>query len=230
MGTARPSPFVPEKPGFPPVGDPGTGRWTVRAALDLGPPVTAVARATFARAASSQGERRAARAGLPGGVTPALSRTEAARFASRVEHAHCDTLRGTAARRASAGQARPLRRPRLPAHRPAGSVPHPLGDLRPRRDSDLMRRHDACGARRSRGMKRRVRNGATRRTPLVRGVRRGGPVDAGQLTLTVVVAECVPPCTTRSFQVPFSLSFTSELYRCFLTVVDEWSVVHLPFL
>ncbi|MFJ6292069.1 hypothetical protein ACIQJX_01800 [Streptomyces griseoviridis] len=75
------------------MGDPGTGRWTVRAALDLGPPVTAVARATFARAASSQGERLAARAGLPGGVTPALSRTEAARFASRVEHAHCDTRR-----------------------------------------------------------------------------------------------------------------------------------------
>ncbi|WP_436849850.1 hypothetical protein [Streptomyces griseoviridis] len=30
---------------------------------------------------------------MPGGVTPALSRTEAARFASRVEHAHYDTRR-----------------------------------------------------------------------------------------------------------------------------------------
>lgn len=60
-------------------------------ALDRGPPVTAVARATFARAASSQGEPRAARAGLPGGVTPALSRIEAARLASRVEHTHYDT-------------------------------------------------------------------------------------------------------------------------------------------
>ncbi|MFJ2511524.1 hypothetical protein ACIPEL_08870 [Streptomyces griseoviridis] len=30
---------------------------------------------------------------MPGEVTPALSRTEAARFASRVEHAHYDTRR-----------------------------------------------------------------------------------------------------------------------------------------
>ncbi|MDT0436743.1 MULTISPECIES: NADP-dependent phosphogluconate dehydrogenase [Streptomyces] len=68
-------------------GQKGTGRWTVQTALDLGSPVTAIAQATFARAASGQAELRSACAGLPGGVTPALSRTEAARFASRVEHA-----------------------------------------------------------------------------------------------------------------------------------------------
>ncbi|WP_055637564.1 NADP-dependent phosphogluconate dehydrogenase [Streptomyces griseoruber] len=68
-------------------GQKGTGRWTVQTALDLGSPVTAIAQATFARAASGQRELRAAYAGLPGGTTPALSRTEAARFTSQVEHA-----------------------------------------------------------------------------------------------------------------------------------------------
>ncbi|MGW0580354.1 hypothetical protein ACWD25_31345 [Streptomyces sp. NPDC002920] len=68
-------------------GQKGTGRWTVQTALDLGSPVTAIAQATFARAASGQRELRAAYAGLPGGTTPPLSRTEAARFTSQVEHA-----------------------------------------------------------------------------------------------------------------------------------------------
>ncbi|AZS89038.1 hypothetical protein ELQ87_35955 [Streptomyces griseoviridis] len=65
----------------------------MRAALDLGPPVTAVARATFARAASSQGERLAARAGLPAGSRARSAAAEAAGFASRVGHAHYDTRR-----------------------------------------------------------------------------------------------------------------------------------------
>ncbi|MEU2420223.1 NADP-dependent phosphogluconate dehydrogenase [Streptomyces sp. NPDC007851] len=68
-------------------GQKGTGRWTVQTALDLASPVTAIAQATFARAASGRGELRAAYAGLPGGTTPPLSATEADRFASRVEHA-----------------------------------------------------------------------------------------------------------------------------------------------
>ncbi|MFF7979821.1 NADP-dependent phosphogluconate dehydrogenase [Streptomyces sp. NPDC007901] len=68
-------------------GQKGTGRWTVQTALDLASPVTAIAQATFARAASGRGALRAAYAGLPGGTTPPLSATEADRFASRVEHA-----------------------------------------------------------------------------------------------------------------------------------------------
>ncbi|MFE7648067.1 NADP-dependent phosphogluconate dehydrogenase [Streptomyces phaeoluteigriseus] len=68
-------------------GQKGTGRWTVQTALDLGSPVTAIAQATFARAASGQADLRAAYSGLPGGTTPVISRTEAARFTSQVEHA-----------------------------------------------------------------------------------------------------------------------------------------------
>ncbi|MBE8470375.1 NADP-dependent phosphogluconate dehydrogenase [Streptomyces justiciae] len=68
-------------------GQKGTGRWTVQTALDLASPVTAVAQATFARAASGQADLRAAYRGLPGGTTPPLSRTEAERFTSQVEHA-----------------------------------------------------------------------------------------------------------------------------------------------
>ncbi|MEV6762528.1 NADP-dependent phosphogluconate dehydrogenase [Streptomyces sp. NPDC051105] len=68
-------------------GQKGTGRWTVQTALDLASPVTAIAQATFARAASGRRELRSSYAGLPGGTTPPLSATEADRFASRVEHA-----------------------------------------------------------------------------------------------------------------------------------------------
>ncbi|MCD9874960.1 NADP-dependent phosphogluconate dehydrogenase [Streptomyces guryensis] len=68
-------------------GQKGTGRWTVQTALDLGSPVTAIAQATFARAASGRRELRAAYSGLPGGTRPPLSRTEAERFTSQVEHA-----------------------------------------------------------------------------------------------------------------------------------------------
>ncbi|WP_228374518.1 NADP-dependent phosphogluconate dehydrogenase [Demequina rhizosphaerae] len=41
-------------------GQKGTGRWTVKSALDLGVPVTGIAEATFARAISSQVKQRAA--------------------------------------------------------------------------------------------------------------------------------------------------------------------------
>lgn len=41
-------------------GQKGTGRWTVKSALDLGVPVTGIAEATFARAISSQTAQRAA--------------------------------------------------------------------------------------------------------------------------------------------------------------------------
>ncbi|MFK0020025.1 NADP-dependent phosphogluconate dehydrogenase [Streptomyces sp. NPDC090798] len=68
-------------------GQKGTGRWTVQTALDLASPVTAIAQATFARAASGQSDLRAAYRGLPGGTTPPLSHTEAARFTAQVEHA-----------------------------------------------------------------------------------------------------------------------------------------------
>ncbi|MFK0100598.1 hypothetical protein [Streptomyces sp. NPDC091040] len=44
----------------------GTGRWTVRGALDPGSPATAIARVTFARAASGQAALCTAYAGLPG--------------------------------------------------------------------------------------------------------------------------------------------------------------------
>ncbi len=64
-------------------GQKGTGRWTVQTALDLASPVTAIAQATFARAASGQSDLRAAYRGLPGGTTPPLSRTEGARFTAR---------------------------------------------------------------------------------------------------------------------------------------------------
>lgn len=68
-------------------GQKGTGRWTVQTALGLGSPATVIAQATFARAASARQQLRAAYRGLPGGTTPPLTRSEADRFASQVEHA-----------------------------------------------------------------------------------------------------------------------------------------------
>ena len=68
-------------------GQKGTGRWTVQTALDLASPVTAIAQATFARAASGQRDLRAAYADLPGGIASPLDRDEAARFAEQVEEA-----------------------------------------------------------------------------------------------------------------------------------------------
>ncbi|QDZ42582.1 NADP-dependent phosphogluconate dehydrogenase [Corynebacterium sp. sy039] len=49
-------------------GQKGTGRWTVKAALDLGTPVTGISEAVFARALSSaSAQRQAANNQLPGG-------------------------------------------------------------------------------------------------------------------------------------------------------------------
>src|SRR5699024_10563532 len=49
-------------------GQKGTGRWTVKAALDLGIPVTAIGEAVFARAlSSSRAQRDAAQGVLPSG-------------------------------------------------------------------------------------------------------------------------------------------------------------------
>ncbi|MEU8591726.1 NADP-dependent phosphogluconate dehydrogenase [Streptomyces sp. NPDC048664] len=68
-------------------GQKGTGRWTVQTALELGSPVTAIAQATFARAASGQAALRSAYRGLPGAAHGALTSYEAARFTARVEQA-----------------------------------------------------------------------------------------------------------------------------------------------
>lgn len=46
----------------------GTGRWTVKSALDLGVPVTGIAEAVFARALSGSRPQRAAAAGFTSGV------------------------------------------------------------------------------------------------------------------------------------------------------------------
>ncbi|WP_062133505.1 NADP-dependent phosphogluconate dehydrogenase [Demequina aestuarii] len=52
-------------------GQKGTGRWTVKSALDLGVPVTGIAEATFARAISSQvAQRQAARGVLAANTQP----------------------------------------------------------------------------------------------------------------------------------------------------------------
>lgn len=48
-------------------GQKGTGRWTAKAALDLGIPVTGIGEAVFARALSSALDQRAAARGLPAG-------------------------------------------------------------------------------------------------------------------------------------------------------------------
>lgn len=46
----------------------GTGRWTVKSALDLGVPVTGIAEAVFSRALSGSSAQRAAASGLASGV------------------------------------------------------------------------------------------------------------------------------------------------------------------
>ena len=52
-------------------GQKGTGRWTVKSALDLGIPTTGIAEAVFARALSSSTEQRKAAAGLSAGTLAA---------------------------------------------------------------------------------------------------------------------------------------------------------------
>ncbi|MEO6792920.1 MAG: NADP-dependent phosphogluconate dehydrogenase [Mycobacterium sp.] len=64
----------------------GTGRWTVKSALDLGVPVTGIAEAVFARALSGSVPQRRSAAGLAAGVlgTPPA---DAARFTEDVRQA-----------------------------------------------------------------------------------------------------------------------------------------------
>ncbi|WPF67153.1 MULTISPECIES: NADP-dependent phosphogluconate dehydrogenase [unclassified Corynebacterium] len=54
-------------------GQKGTGRWTVKAALDLGIPVTGIGEAVFARALSGARTQRAAAQGLPTGTLTTLA-------------------------------------------------------------------------------------------------------------------------------------------------------------
>ncbi|MFJ9123240.1 NADP-dependent phosphogluconate dehydrogenase [Streptomyces sp. NPDC102340] len=65
----------------------GTGRWTVQIALDLGVPVSGIAEAVFARSLSGHADLRTASRELAGPTAVALSESEAAAFADRVEQA-----------------------------------------------------------------------------------------------------------------------------------------------
>ena len=60
-------------------GQKGTGRWTVKSALDLGIPTTGIAEAVFARALSSSSAQRKAAQGLAGGA-PGTAPTDKAAF------------------------------------------------------------------------------------------------------------------------------------------------------
>ncbi|MEE2034375.1 NADP-dependent phosphogluconate dehydrogenase [Rhodococcus chondri] len=64
----------------------GTGRWTVKAALDLGIPVTGIAEAVFARALSGSRTQRAAAQGLAAGTLGAAP-TDAAQFTEDIRAA-----------------------------------------------------------------------------------------------------------------------------------------------
>ncbi|MDV6279032.1 NADP-dependent phosphogluconate dehydrogenase [Rhodococcus jostii] len=64
----------------------GTGRWTVKSALDLGVPVTGIAEAVFARALSGSREQRKAAVGLASGVL-ADKPTDAAQFTEDIRQA-----------------------------------------------------------------------------------------------------------------------------------------------
>ena len=64
----------------------GTGRWTVKSALDLGGPVTGIAEAVFARALSGSVPQRRAAAGLASGQLGAKP-TDAERFTEDVRQA-----------------------------------------------------------------------------------------------------------------------------------------------
>jgi 6-phosphogluconate dehydrogenase len=67
-------------------GQKGTGRWTVKSALDLGVPVTGIAEAVFARALSGSVPQRRAAAGLASGHLGQRP-TESARFIEDVRQA-----------------------------------------------------------------------------------------------------------------------------------------------
>ncbi|MGW0178000.1 NADP-dependent phosphogluconate dehydrogenase [Nocardia sp. NPDC003345] len=64
----------------------GTGRWTVKSALDLGVPVTGIAEAVFARALSGSRGQRAAAEGLASG-TLAAKPTDIAQFTEDIRQA-----------------------------------------------------------------------------------------------------------------------------------------------
>jgi 6-phosphogluconate dehydrogenase len=64
----------------------GTGRWTVKSALDLGVPVTGIAEAVFARALSGSEPQRKATTGLASG-TLGDKRTDAQKFTEDVRQA-----------------------------------------------------------------------------------------------------------------------------------------------
>ncbi|MDX5453336.1 MAG: NADP-dependent phosphogluconate dehydrogenase [Rhodococcus sp. (in: high G+C Gram-positive bacteria)] len=64
----------------------GTGRWTVKSALDLGVPVTGIAEAVFARALSGSRTQRAAARGLASG-TLGDKPTDAAQFTEDIRRA-----------------------------------------------------------------------------------------------------------------------------------------------
>jgi 6-phosphogluconate dehydrogenase len=64
----------------------GTGRWTVKSALDLGVPVTGIAEAVFARALSGSVPQRTATAGLASG-TLGTTPTDASQFIEDVRQA-----------------------------------------------------------------------------------------------------------------------------------------------
>jgi 6-phosphogluconate dehydrogenase len=64
----------------------GTGRWTVKSALDLGVPVTGIAEAVFARALSGSRAQRKAAVGLASGVL-ADKPTDAAQFTEDIRQA-----------------------------------------------------------------------------------------------------------------------------------------------
>ncbi|MCY9784240.1 NADP-dependent phosphogluconate dehydrogenase [Nocardiopsis sp. EMB25] len=65
----------------------GTGRWTVRTAMDLGVPVSGIAEAVFARSLSGHTALRHASRSLEGPSAQALSGAAASDFADRVEQA-----------------------------------------------------------------------------------------------------------------------------------------------
>ena len=70
-------------------GQKGTGRWTVKSALDLGIPVTGIGEAVFARALSgARSQREAAHGKLPSGeLAPALDPADRAEFIEDVRRA-----------------------------------------------------------------------------------------------------------------------------------------------
>lgn len=64
----------------------GTGRWTVKSALDLGVPVTGIAEAVFARALSGSREQRKAATGLASGILGAAP-TDISQFTEDIRQA-----------------------------------------------------------------------------------------------------------------------------------------------